>query len=584
LPESSRTGGSAPAASLAWRALLLLAVLWVAGIGTRSVWTPDEPREYALSVNMLVQSQPAVPLLAGESFAEKPPLTYWAAAVAMRVFGANPVIARIPNLFYGLIAAVCTALLAAGMVRASQRSTAFVVALVVSGTSWLCYLHAIWLATDAPLLAASAVAWLGAWRALSASTDRARLRGYLWFGLGLGAAFLAKNLLGLIGPLLGFGLFVLWENRWRECARWQLWAGVLLAAAIIGAWVLAVALQPDGRQLLRVFLWDNSIGRFLPVASSGDYRSGHLNSPGKLVSEVALGLMPWLPVVLLAWGFVLQQSWRRGEWTPAARFLSVAALPLIVLLSFSSTVRDVYALPSMVPLTAAVAVWCAARPAGSSASRVALRITRVLLYAAGLACLLLTPLLLWVAGVPVAEQLWRWLALLAAAVVIVVAVAPLQRAQPLFGGLGVFALGLVSFLVLGSMVIERGQDLRPVARLAASLAGGRPLLLTTRDETMSAALDYSTAAHGRMTADFDAAARAQPEALALVEVEADRLTPTMRARLARLNPAWAEIAAARPEPVAQALFTAGWSSLHDLPNPGGRHYQLLVPPAALGHR
>ena len=236
------------------------------------------------------------------------------------------------------------------------------VAAIVVGTAWLSYLHTVWLATDAPLLAGSAIALLGAWIGPTADTTRSRNAGYLLFHLGLAAAFLAKNLLGLVAPLLAFGLFVLWDRRWREMLRWQLWAGLVVSAGLVGLWVLAVSRQPDGNRLLRIFLWDNSVGRFLPVATTGEYRSGHVNSPGKLVSEVALGLMPWLIVVLAAWGFTLRQALRAGPLASAARFLSAAALPLIALLSFSSTVRDVYALPSMVPLTAAVALWWTCRP------------------------------------------------------------------------------------------------------------------------------------------------------------------------------------------------------------------------------
>jgi 4-amino-4-deoxy-L-arabinose transferase-like glycosyltransferase len=59
------------------RVLVMLAVLWLAGISTRSVWTPDEPREFGLSVSMLQQPIKSVPLLAGSPFLEKPPLTYW---------------------------------------------------------------------------------------------------------------------------------------------------------------------------------------------------------------------------------------------------------------------------------------------------------------------------------------------------------------------------------------------------------------------------------------------------------------------------------------------------------------------------
>jgi len=558
---------------------LLLGVLWLAGIATRSVWTPDEPREFALSVNMLGQDQHAVPVLAGRPFAEKPPLTYWAAAGAMRLFGHSAVVARLPNLLYGLITVLCTAWLAAAMLPPAQRRGGALVAAVVAGTAWLSFLHTIWLATDAPLLAGSAIALLGAWLGPTANSERGRNTGYLLFHLGLAAAFLAKNLLGLIAPLLAFGLFVLWDCRWRELLRWQLWAGLVVSGGLIGLWVLAVSGQPDGQNLLRIFLWDNSVGRFLPVATTGAYSSGHRNSPGKLVSEVALGLLPWLFAALAAWAFVLRNSLGRDALSSAARYLTVAALPLIVLLSFSSTVRDVYALPAMVPLTAGVALWWQQRVAAGREPGVVPLITRITLLVVGALGVVLGLAVAWVGDGTLFSGVTPVLQVLAACAVVGLAARRLGAAQPLLRGVGVFAGGLCVFLLLASPVIERGQDLRPVARAAALAAGNRPLLLTARDETMAAALDYGSARRGRLTADFAAALVAQPQSLALVEIGSDRLTPAMRQRLSALAPWLRNLAPATTEAAAQALLMAGWSVFLDLPNPGGRHYQLLTPPA-----
>jgi 4-amino-4-deoxy-L-arabinose transferase-like glycosyltransferase len=543
------------------------------------VWTPDEPREYELSVNMLAQDQHAVPQLAGRAFAEKPPLTYWAAAGAMHLFGRNAVAARLPNLLYGTIAVLCTAWLAASMLPLAQRRGGALVAAVVSGTAWLNYLHTIWLATDAPLLAGSAIALLGAWLGPTADNEPGRNRGYLLFHLGLAAAFLAKNLLGLIAPLLAFGLFVLWDRRWRELLRWQLWAGLMVSAGLIGAWVLAVSQQPDGQSLLRIFLWDNSVGRFLPVQTTGEYSSGHLNSPGKLVSEVALGLLPWLIAALAAWWYILRSAFRRGPLSSAARYLTVAALPLIALLSLSSTVRDVYALPSMVPLTAAVALWWQQRVAAGNERGVVPVLTRSMLLFVGVLGSVLGAMVAWVGNGEIFGGVMPVLQVLGACAVIGVAAQRLGKAQPLLRGVGVFAGGLCVFLLLASPVIERGQDLRPVARAAALAAGERPLLLTARDETMVAALDYSSSRRGQLTADFNAAVAAQPQSLALVEIGSDRLNPAMRRRLSAAAPWLRNVAPATTEAAAQALLLAGWTVFLDLPNPAGRHYQLLTPPA-----
>jgi 4-amino-4-deoxy-L-arabinose transferase-like glycosyltransferase len=560
-------------AEAGWRhVLVLLGALWLAGTLTRGVWTPDEPREYALSVNLLSQSQWSVPMLAGQPFAEKPPLTYWLAAAAMQVAGRTPLAARIPNLFYGLLTVWCTAQLVAAMLPPERRRRGALLAAVVGGTAWLSYLHTVWLATDAPLLAASALAWLGAWWGLSATDGAGRWRGSLLFCLGLALAFLAKNLLGLLAPLMAFVLFIVWERRWREWLRWQWWAGALICVGLCGAWLLAVSRHPDGARLLRVFLWDNSVGRFLPVASTGDYRSGHRNSPGKLVGEVALGLLPWLPVALAAWWGTVRTAWRGAS---GERFLTVAAWPLIILLSFSSTVRDVYALPCMVPLTAAIALWWAKRD-GASPS-VADRMTTVLMWMLGALAASVGLFIGWLGDgrlVPPAARAVPWLL---AVLLVAWSARALARRWPQCRGLGMYAAGLCTALWVASPVVDRGQDLRPAAQAAVATADTRRILLSGGDETMAAALDYSTDRHGEMTDDLTAAARRDAAVVALVQTDADRLTPDMHARLDRLGARAARLDGTQRAGEASRLLSEGWRLERDLAVPGGRHYQLLAP-------
>lgn len=552
----------------------MLALLWLAGILTRSVWTPDEPREYALSVNMLSQSQWAVPQLGGQPFGEKPPLTYWAAATSMRTFGTAPTMARLPNILWGLGAVLATGALAASMAAPPLRRSAAVLASLVCGTAWLDYLHTIWLATDAPLLAGSALAMLGAWRSLSAADSGERTRAYALFHFGLAVAFLAKNLLGLIAPIGAFALFIAWERRWPELLRWQLWAGLLISGGLIGAWLLQVAHQPGGANLLRVFLWDNSVGRFLPLATTGDYRTGHLNSPGKLISEVALGLLPWLFAAVAACVRLLRLAFSAGGERAPARFLLVASLPLLLFLSFSSTVRDVYALPAMVPLTAAVALWGLATP-----GRATLAATRATLWIAGALLCALALLVPWIASGRVIANSRVALALVATTTLLILSSRWLAQRLPLVRGLGAYTCGLAAFLILASPGIEPGQDLRPVARAAATQAGTRTLLVTPRDETMTAALDYSTTHHARPVADFAVAVRSDDNVIALIEADTDRLTTAMRARLGRLSSRLERVSVARADGVADRLRNSGWTLELDLPNPGGRHYQLWAPPS-----
>ncbi len=140
----------------------------------RGYWTPDEPREADIAWRMSWQADKAVPLLAGEPFCEKPPLTYWLSAVPIRLLGMQAWASRLPNLLYAWVTVLGIGLLAR---RSAGRFAGWVAAAAV-GTFLLCYQVAIWLATDAPLLAAVSVALLGVHRGFYAASGRERLRGY----------------------------------------------------------------------------------------------------------------------------------------------------------------------------------------------------------------------------------------------------------------------------------------------------------------------------------------------------------------------------------------------------------------------
>src|SRR5258708_5752650 len=109
LPQNPRT-------MIAWMALALL-LAWCVGMFGRGYWTPDEPREADIAWRMSWQADKALPLLAGEPFAEKPPLTYWLAALPMKLLGDQAWAARLPNLLYALITALGVGLLASRSTR-----------------------------------------------------------------------------------------------------------------------------------------------------------------------------------------------------------------------------------------------------------------------------------------------------------------------------------------------------------------------------------------------------------------------------------------------------------------------------------
>src|SRR5438270_11337121 len=88
------------------RILVALAPIWLIAILDRGLWTPDEPREADIAWRMSQQSDRTLPELAGTPFLEKPPLSYWMSAGALRLFGESPASARTPNILYAVLGAV----------------------------------------------------------------------------------------------------------------------------------------------------------------------------------------------------------------------------------------------------------------------------------------------------------------------------------------------------------------------------------------------------------------------------------------------------------------------------------------------
>src|ERR1700734_798211 len=185
-----------------------LLLIWCVGIFGRAYWTPDEPREADIAWRMSWQADKAVPLLAGEAFCEKPPLTYWIAAVPIRLFGSQAWVGRAPN----LLDAAITALAGGWLARRTAGRTAGFVGAAAMSTFLLSYQVAIWLATDAPLLAAVSVALLGAYRGFYATHTRERLSGYLWMHAALGLGFLSKNAVAWMVPALTIVTLAIWET------------------------------------------------------------------------------------------------------------------------------------------------------------------------------------------------------------------------------------------------------------------------------------------------------------------------------------------------------------------------------------
>ena len=471
-----------------------LLLIWCVGILGRGYWTPDEPREADIAWRMSWQPEKAVPLLAGEAFCEKPPLTYWLAAVPIRLFGAAAWSARLPNLLYAVLTALGVGLLA----RRSLGSAAGMVGAAAISTFLLSYQVAIWLATDAPLLAAVSLALLGTYQGFYATQSRERLRGYLLMHAALGLGFLCKSAVAWMVPAMTLVTLAVWERRWREFLRWELYLGLILQAVIILTWVWFVYVGSDGAAHLKVFFWNNLIGRFTRIDAPDQlqYAAAHRNSPGKYLIELPLYLAPWTFLVAAA----LRRAWRQRKtafdhYRPV-RFALAASLPALVLLSLAATARNIYLAPALPGIALLLAWWAREIWAGPDRWDVrALRATSVLLLLGAIAFAAALSL--------IGADSWNRMSaradfmMISAAGLIVAASLALrawtsardqvERAQ--WSLLLAYCALLVGPASQVYRQVDAWQNLASIARAIERDAAGKPLILFAPDETTRAMID-----------------------------------------------------------------------------------------------
>jgi len=333
--------------SIRVRVLMLAVVVLAYALafqGTRGLFTTDEGRYSAVALNMLDSGDFLTPKLSDDvAHFSKPPLTYWAIAASVAVFGANEWAIRLPNaLAFALTVWLCFAI-----GRRLDPARAGWAALIYASMA-LPYLGAHWLSTDTLLTLFETLAALGFIAALLDDGRPLRQALLLWVALGL--AFLTKGPPALLGiaalTIAALSCPPLRPRIGRLGARW----GWLLWLAIAAPWfVVLIVQQPD---LLDYFLKDEVAARVLS--------DKHGRSPGVIglltvyLPTLLLGSLPWgvraIGALRRPWPGLASLRNDPGLWLPLLWLL----LPLLVFFLAQSRM-PLYLLPLWVPLALLIA-------------------------------------------------------------------------------------------------------------------------------------------------------------------------------------------------------------------------------------
>ncbi|AQY68590.1 ArnT family glycosyltransferase [Pseudomonas veronii] len=329
--------------------LLLAGLLFFFALGNHELQGSTEARVGGIAMAMHLDNDWVVPRLFREPFLEKPPLSLWLDAGAIRLFGGTPGAVRLASAFAGLF----SVMLLYGMLRTFGRpkTLAFCAALILA-TMASYWSNVRGVGEDALLSLGVTTALLAFYQAMRPAAERQGSTAWAWalFTAGMVIATLSKGVLGLAMP--GIVIFVYlactsWMDKRLRIGDWLRPAlFTLLALVPLLIW-LGFLFQRGGLQAVGEVLWTNSVGRF-----SGSFvEAGHYEPFYYYIAKLPEAFLPWNILVYLGlWHF--RKSLVRNRYR---LFFCVWLVAQFTLLTLASSKRTVY----LMALTPAAAVLAA---------------------------------------------------------------------------------------------------------------------------------------------------------------------------------------------------------------------------------
>jgi 4-amino-4-deoxy-L-arabinose transferase-like glycosyltransferase len=318
-----------------WLAALLALIAGLPGVLALPPLDRDESRFAEASAQMLESGDfVSIHFQATPRF-KKPVGIYWLQAAAVKTLSQVEDRAiwayRVPSLLGAILAAGACAWGAAAFLRPGSA----LVAGALLGSSFMLSTEASIAATDAVLCGATTLAMAALGRLYLAERGGPaagrRARPLFWGGLALGA--LVKGPIAPMVVALTLAALCLWERRAGWVGRLGWGWGLIVMAAVLGPWALAITVATDGA------FWGAAVGSDLAPKLAGE-AEGHGAPPGYYLLLAPILLFP--ATLLLPGGAVA--AWRaRGE--PAVRFALCWLVPSWLVFEAAPTKLVHYTLP-----------------------------------------------------------------------------------------------------------------------------------------------------------------------------------------------------------------------------------------------
>ncbi len=297
MPSWAAWGAAAVAVGLA-------VVLLLPGLGGAPFDDPGEGQHAEIAREILATGDWLTLRLNGVRYFDKPPLLYWLVAGAFTVFGEREWAARLIPLLGALAAAAGTAVLGTRLLGPLAGLGAAGVLL----SSALFVVFGRYVRPETLFVAAIQWGFAGLLLGLAAPADGARRRVWLLVGCaGFALASLAKDPLGLIGPIAVVAIALALGGRLGSLPVRLPWAAVALLVLVGGGWYFVASILSPG------FAWytviDNHLLNLLRLRRFPD-EDVPLSSL-EFLAVTALGAFPWIiPAALQMIDLARRRAWR----------------------------------------------------------------------------------------------------------------------------------------------------------------------------------------------------------------------------------------------------------------------------------
>ncbi|HEY4126479.1 MAG TPA: glycosyltransferase family 39 protein [Gammaproteobacteria bacterium] len=226
-------------------AAVLLALVWFVGLGHRDLFQTDEGRYAEIPREMLATGDWVTPRLDTLKYFEKPPLQYWATAVAYSAFGESNATSRLWTALLGFLGILMTAFAAR---RLYDARTAWCAALVLVGSAYYAVMgHFNTLDMGVSFFMCGSL--FGFLLSMQSESLKAR-RLFMYAAWACAAlATLSKGLEAVVLPGAVFILYVLITRDWVRFKQLHIIGGLLIYIVVTAPWFLLVSVRnPDFAQ------------------------------------------------------------------------------------------------------------------------------------------------------------------------------------------------------------------------------------------------------------------------------------------------------------------------------------------------